>query len=57
MFFPASACEHRWIVLRAKYTGLRRQLKSIPSGSGAVRETWPHFDSMGFLDPYLTTRK
>ncbi|CAG9818151.1 unnamed protein product [Phaedon cochleariae] len=51
------ACEHRWKILRNKYTGLRREVKLTPSGSGASEITWPYFKSMSFLDPYSQTRK
>ncbi|CAG9822170.1 unnamed protein product [Phaedon cochleariae] len=50
-------CEHRWKILRNKYTGLRREEKCRPSGSGASEITWPYYKSMSFLDPYLQTRK
>ncbi|CAG9763722.1 unnamed protein product [Ceutorhynchus assimilis] len=50
-------CEQRWVVLRNRYTKIKREITTMPSGSGAFHNNWPHFHSMGFLDPYLTTRK
>ncbi|CAG9772087.1 unnamed protein product [Ceutorhynchus assimilis] len=50
-------CSARFVVLRAKYTKLKKEIKLMPSGAGAYEIDWPHFDAMGFLDPFLSTRK
>ncbi|CAH0549774.1 unnamed protein product [Brassicogethes aeneus] len=51
------ACEQRWIVMRNKYTKIKREIRASPSGSAASQCTWPYFEMMGFLDPFLTTRR
>ncbi|CAG9762735.1 unnamed protein product [Ceutorhynchus assimilis] len=50
-------CSNRWVVLRAKYTTLKKQIRETPSGSAGFSISWPHYEAMGFLDPFLVTRR
>ncbi|CAG9773407.1 unnamed protein product [Ceutorhynchus assimilis] len=50
-------CSAQFVVLRVKYAKLKKKIKLMPLGAGAYEIDWPHFDAMGFLDPFLTTKK
>jgi len=53
-------CEQRWTTLRAKYTNIKKKIRDLPSGSGADEWSglsWPYYDIMKFLDPFLVTRR
>ncbi|KAG5895728.1 hypothetical protein JTB14_025674 [Gonioctena quinquepunctata] len=51
------SCEQRFLTLRNKYTTLKRESKNCPSGSSGIVVHWPHYKAMGFLEPYLHTRR
>ncbi|CAH1107398.1 unnamed protein product [Psylliodes chrysocephalus] len=51
-----SNVQYLWANIRTKYLKERRQLKNLPSGSGA-QKTWHLFEKLGFLDAVIATRK
>ncbi|KAG5887876.1 hypothetical protein JTB14_011411 [Gonioctena quinquepunctata] len=54
---PAKICEQRWCVLRNKYARLKRKLRTTPSELGTLTITWPCYEPMKFLDPFVKGRR
>ncbi|CAG9825740.1 unnamed protein product [Phaedon cochleariae] len=57
MNFSVEECMETWKSLRLKYVRERRNVKCVPSGSGAYSCTWPLFGKMGFLDRTIISRR
>ncbi|GLV46506.1 jing interacting gene regulatory 1, partial [Carabus blaptoides fortunei] len=53
----ADFCEQRWSILRNRFCTEKR--KYVPSGSGsdAVKQTWPLFNNMKFIDEFIVPRR
>ncbi|CAG9822117.1 unnamed protein product [Phaedon cochleariae] len=50
-------CDQRWTVLRNKYATLKKSSRNRPSGSESYSITWPYYELMKFLDPFIIQRK
>jgi len=54
--FSVKACQDCWEYIKKKYVRERRQIKNVPSGSGATKVQWVLFKKLGFMDRVLQSR-